>query len=179
MPFPDGLSRWYRVWFFDGVDSDRLLDWQQLAATGYSCAACHQVDAVDHLFGSAVMDHMAGSFEGDQSGLCQNFVQAPRLTREVNEPISCPRHDDDRHFELVIPPCESSGRGRHRNCIFSACLELRWSQGQLDWEFGLKTRRHGSRRKKLSEHPRSHGTSKQWRDRGAQQIANDGGRARQ
>src|SRR5438309_3248899 len=60
------------------------------------------------------MDHMASAFERNQTGLCQEFVQAPKLTREVNEPISCPRHDDDRHFELVIPLCESSGRRRHR-----------------------------------------------------------------
>src|SRR5207248_10252790 len=128
-------------------------------------------DAVGLLFGSAAMDLMTCSFEGDQSGLCQDLLKAPRLTREMNKLFFCPRHDDDRHLELVIPLCESGGRGRHRNCIFSACFELRWSQRQLGRKFGLKTRRYGGRRKKLSEHSRSHGTSKQWRDRVAQQIA--------
>jgi hypothetical protein len=40
-----------------------------------------------------MMDHMARSFEGKQGGLSQNFVQAPGLTPEINQPISCPRHD--------------------------------------------------------------------------------------
>src|SRR5436309_15959067 len=86
LAFPDGLSRYYRLWFLARVDSGPLLRWQQLAVLYYSRAA-GQVDAVDHFFGSTVMNHMAGSFEGKQSGVCQDLVQAPRLTREVNEPI--------------------------------------------------------------------------------------------
>jgi hypothetical protein len=179
---PRFLSRYYRLWFLAGLDSDRLLHRQQLAGVGYSCAAGRQVDAVDHLFGSAVMDHMASSFERKQSGLCQDFVQPPGLTREVDEPISCPAIMIIGILSSLyrfISLCERNGRGRHRNCIFSACLELimRWPQRQLGRKFGLETRRYRSRRKKLFEHPRSHGASKQWRDRVAQQIANNGSRA--
>ena len=61
LAFTDGLSRYYRLWFLARVDSGRLLHWQQLAVLCYSRAAGH-IDAVDHLFGSAVMNHMAGSF---------------------------------------------------------------------------------------------------------------------
>ena len=41
--FPDGLSRYYRLWFLGGVDSDRLLHWQQLAVLGYACAGGRQL----------------------------------------------------------------------------------------------------------------------------------------
>src|SRR5207244_11761835 len=55
LALPDGLSRYYRLWFLARVDSGPLLRWQQLAVLCSSRAA-GQVDAVDLSIVRAVMN---------------------------------------------------------------------------------------------------------------------------